>query len=67
MINKGDGEMDRKLYRVEEVARIMQIGRSKVFDLMRTGELASVKIGGSRRVPARAIDSYLDRLMDEAA
>ncbi|WP_035282017.1 helix-turn-helix domain-containing protein [Actinokineospora spheciospongiae] len=59
--------MDRKLYRVEEVARIMQIGRSKVFDLMRTGELASVKIGGSRRVPARAIDSYLDRLMDEAA
>ncbi|MCG8914831.1 helix-turn-helix domain-containing protein [Actinokineospora sp. PR83] len=59
--------MDRKLYRVEEVARIMQIGRSKVFDLMRSGELASVKIGGSRRVPARAIDSYLDRLMDEAA
>ncbi|EWC62063.1 hypothetical protein UO65_2577 [Actinokineospora spheciospongiae] len=38
-----------------------------MFDLMRTGELASVKIGGSRRVPARAIDSYLDRLMDEAA
>jgi excisionase family DNA binding protein len=59
--------MDRRLYRVEEVARIMQIGRSKVFDLMRSGELASVKIGGSRRVPAQAIDSYLDRLLDEAA
>ena len=59
--------MDRRLYRVEEVARIMQIGRSKVFDLMRSGELASVKIGGSRRVPASAIDHYLDRLLDEAA
>ena len=59
--------MDRRLYRVEEVARIMQIGRSKVFDLMRSGELASVKIGGSRRVPASAIDRYLDRLLDEAA
>lgn len=54
------------LYRVEEVARALRIGRTKVFDLIRSGELASVKIGGSRRIPAASLDDYLSRLLLEA-
>ncbi|MEV6711902.1 helix-turn-helix domain-containing protein [Lentzea sp. NPDC051208] len=54
-------------YRVEEVARALRVGRTKVFDLIRAGELVSVKIGGSRRVPASSVQAYLSRLISEAA
>lgn len=54
-------------YRVEEVARALRVGRTKVFDLIRAGELVSIKIGGSRRVPASSVQAYLSRLIAEAA
>ncbi|WP_394614570.1 helix-turn-helix domain-containing protein [Lentzea sp. JNUCC 0626] len=59
--------MDDMAYRVEEVARALRVGRTKVFDLIRAGELTSIKIGGSRRVPARSVHDYLSRLIAEAA
>lgn len=59
--------MNEVVYRVEEVARVLKVGRTKVFDLIRSGELASVKIGGSRRIPARSLNDYLSRLIAEAA
>jgi excisionase family DNA binding protein len=59
--------MKDMLYRVEEVARALRIGRTKVFDLIRAGELTSVKIGGSRRIPASSVQEYLSRLIGEAA
>ncbi|GAA3460348.1 helix-turn-helix domain-containing protein [Saccharothrix longispora] len=59
--------MKDMLYRVEEVAQALRIGRTKVFDLIRSGELTSVKIGGSRRIPASSVQEYLSRLIQEAA
>ncbi|MEU5690933.1 helix-turn-helix domain-containing protein [Actinosynnema sp. NPDC020468] len=59
--------MNDMVYRVEEVARALRIGRTKVFDLIRSGELVSVKIGGSRRVPVSSVRDYLSRLVGEAA
>ena len=58
--------MRRKLYRVEEVAEVLNIGRTKVFDLIRSGHLASVKVGGSRRVTEQAIDDYIARLCHDS-
>ena len=40
------------LLRPEEAARLMRIGRTKVYDLMREGSLRSVKVGEGRRVSA---------------
>lgn len=57
--------MHQKLYRVEEVAQVLNVGRTKVFDLIRSGQLASVKVGGSRRVTVRAIDDYIAKLCQE--
>lgn len=59
--------MNDMAYRVEEVARALRVGRTKVFDLIRAGELVSIKIGGSRRVPVSSVQAYLSRLIAEAA
>jgi excisionase family DNA binding protein len=53
---------DRLLLRVEEVARQLGIGRTKVFELIRSGELRSVKLGGARRVSATAVQAYIAKL-----
>jgi excisionase family DNA binding protein len=55
-------EVGRVLLRPEEVATAMGIGRTAVFELMRTGELRSVKIGKSRRIPVDAVHDYVDGL-----
>jgi excisionase family DNA binding protein len=55
----------KQLYRVEEVAEILSMGRSTVFDLIRSGRLASVKEGAMRRVTEDAIREYVRKLTEE--
>ncbi|MGO9148715.1 MAG: helix-turn-helix domain-containing protein [Acidimicrobiales bacterium] len=45
----------RLLFTPEEVAQALAIGRSKVHDLLRSEEMSSVRIGGSRRIPVAAL------------
>ena len=54
--------MEKLLLTPEETAEVMGIGRSKVYALLREGVLESVRIGGSRRVPAAAVEDYVRRL-----
>jgi excisionase family DNA binding protein len=54
--------LDKLLLTPEEAAQVLSIGRSKVYELMRTGRLESVCIDASRRVPMAAIEDYIDRL-----
>jgi excisionase family DNA binding protein len=61
------GVVNALLHTVEETAEILKISRWKVFELIRTHQLRSVKIGGSRRIPIRAIEEYVERLMGGAA
>ena len=55
------------LLTAEEAARALRVGRSKVYELMRSGALRSVKIGGSRRVSATALAEYVAALERQAA
>ena len=41
------------LLTVREAAEFLKLSRSRLYELMNAGELAYVKIGGSRRVPRR--------------
>lgn len=59
--------MEPVLLRVEEVARLLGIGRTRVYDLIRLGQLQSVKVFGARRIPRQAVDLYVASLMKEAA
>jgi len=46
----------------ERAAERLDLGRTKVYELMASGELESVRIGRSRRIPADALVAYVVRL-----
>ena len=46
----------------EQAADALAISRSGLYALLRCGQLKSVKIGASRRVPAAALERYLAQL-----
>ncbi|MFI9746418.1 helix-turn-helix domain-containing protein [Streptomyces sp. NPDC052494] len=46
---------------VEEAARRLGIGRTKLYEYVSAGEIASVKIGSLRRIPAEAVNDFLTR------
>jgi excisionase family DNA binding protein len=51
--------VDKLLATTEEAAEILNVGRSTVFELMRTGRLRSVKIGRSRRISYDALREFV--------
>lgn len=61
------GPPDVLLYKVPDVVRALNLSRSVVFDLLRTGRLRSVKEGRARLIPASALREYLALLEQEAA
>lgn len=50
-----------KLGTVTEVAAVLAISRSKVYQMMDAGELPFVKLGGSRRIEWRVVDEVIRR------
>ena len=55
------------LVNVDELAKILSIGRTAAWELVRKRKVKSVKIGRTRRVPLTAIDEYVKQLLEEAA
>ncbi|WP_129840429.1 helix-turn-helix domain-containing protein [Streptomyces sp. RFCAC02] len=55
-----------QLYRVSDVVELLNLSRSVVYDLMRTGRLRTVRQGRSRRVPSSALHEYVALLEREA-
>ena len=53
------------LLRPTEAAAILGIGRTTLYALIRSGALPSVRIGGSRRIPASALDRFVTELTGE--
>jgi excisionase family DNA binding protein len=51
----------------EEAAEVLRVSRSKVYDLMRSAQLRSVKVGGLRRVPVAALTLFIEQLGNDAA
>lgn len=57
---------ERAMYRVEEACRLLSLSRSEVYEQIRSGRLRTVKQGRARRVPAAAIDEYVQLLIQES-
>lgn len=56
-----------RLYRVPEAIEILGIGRSTLYELIRSRRLRSVKQGRRRLIPASALAEYVALLEQEAA
>ena len=50
------------LYSPERAAERLELGRTKVYELIANGELESITIGRARRIPADSIHAYVERL-----
>ena len=57
--------MPRLLLTVPEAAAALAISRSKLYELMTSGAITSVRIDGSRRIPLTALEEYVSRLLAE--
>lgn len=57
-----EDDMNKLLLTPTEAAAALGIGRSKVYELMQTGQLPSVHIGACRRVPTDALNAFLEQL-----
>jgi len=51
--------MDKLLLTPVEAAAVLGIGRSKLYELMQTGQLPSVRIGACRRVPSDVVHRFV--------
>lgn len=56
--------MKKLFYKVPEAVQSTGIGRSRLYEYMRTGELESVTVGRSRLIPAEALEDFARRLVE---
>ena len=62
LIGEGESAVDALLLRVPEVAAQLGISRAKVYELIAAGSLASVKVGGCRRIRSSDVQDFVDQL-----
>ena len=54
--------MEAFLYTVQEAAQSLRMSRSKVYGLIKDGEIHSVKIGSSRRLRKQDLERFVEKL-----
>ena len=58
--------IEKLLYKPEEAAKALGISRSKIYALMAAGQLDSVRVGGSRRIPTHSLYAFIESLRELA-
>lgn len=51
--------------KVDELAKILSIGRNTAYELIRSGKIRSVKIGRTYRIPLTAVEDYLNTPVED--
>jgi excisionase family DNA binding protein len=59
--------LNKKLLTTTEVQEMLSIGRTRVFSLIASGQLRSVLIGASRRIPTDAVEEFIQELLLESS
>jgi excisionase family DNA binding protein len=57
-----DQPWSQMLLTPEEAAKALRISRSKLYELLRSGTIESVRIDRLRRIPPQALREYIERL-----
>jgi excisionase family DNA binding protein len=61
-MNESDAHMEKFLYKMPEAAKALDLGLTKTYELANSGQLRTVRIGRSIRVPADALIEYVREL-----
>ncbi|WP_406173577.1 helix-turn-helix domain-containing protein [Streptomyces sp. NBC_00996] len=56
-----------ELLTVPQVMERLQLGRTTVYDLIRTRQLASITLGRARRIPAHTLTDFIHTRLDQEA
>lgn len=53
---------ENRTYRVEEIAKMLNIGRTSAYRLVNEGHFKTVRIGAAIRISKKSFDEWLDNL-----
>ena len=53
--------LEPRMYTPMEAAKLLNIGRTKMYELINGKDIQSIRIGRSIRIPAECIQSYVER------
>ncbi|WP_089106956.1 helix-turn-helix domain-containing protein [Streptomyces hyaluromycini] len=56
-----------ELLTVPQVMERLQLGRTAIYDLIRTRQLPSLTLGRARRIPAHALTDFIHTRLDQEA
>lgn len=51
---------EQRTYKVEEIAEILNIGRTSAYNLVKEGHFKIVRVGNAIRISKRSFDEWLD-------
>ena len=52
-------EQYSEILTIDEVAELLLIGRSRVYNMLRTGELPAFRIGEVWKIPKKGVEEYI--------
>lgn len=50
--------------KVEELMSILSIGRNTAYELVRSGQISSIRIGRIYRIPRASLEDYLQKMSE---
>jgi excisionase family DNA binding protein len=54
------------LLKVEEAARRTNTSRSKFYDIVKSGEIRAIRVGGQLRIPVAELEAWLNQKLAES-
>lgn len=67
MLNPSESDGRKLLLTVDEAARRLSLGRSHLYELVMRGDIDTIKLGRSRRIPAAALDRFVSERLEAAS
>lgn len=52
-------QIERLLYRIQEAAEAVGVSRSKMYELIASGDIPSVRVGHSVRIPVEELKKWI--------
>ena len=60
--NRTPSQVEKRVYTVEEISSILNIGRTSAYLLVKEDHFKIVRIGNAIRISRKSFDEWLDRL-----